>query len=321
MKQTAKQSKVMSMTDAISKHVNDGDTLYLPWGNPGGPAAAVHELIRQDKKDLTVVAMALSGYADPLFYGNQVKCIITAWVGTELVGLAQIFRRKVQNAQLEIEDYTNFHIGMMLWGGRANVPFIPVPVDRASGILNEKGCLGDKKYSVVECPFTGKQVVILPTFQPDVGIIHVQRSDTQGNAQTWGTHVDFKSEVHLACKKLIVTTEEIVDSDVISHDPDRTICPSFKVCAVVEAPWGAHPEAMYGHYDNDLAYRIYFEHSTYDDEKTKEWMDEWVYGVKNRDEYIAHYIEKFGYSKLMRLKPMPFYSASVNYGRPKPEVF
>lgn len=321
MKQPAKESKIMSMTEAISKHVNDGDSLYLPWGNPGGPAAAVHELIRQGKKDLTVVAMALSGYVDPLFYGNQVKKIVTAWVGTELVGLAQIFRRKIQNAQVEIEDYTNFHVGMMLWGGRANVPFIPVPVDRASGILNEKGWLGDKKYSVVDCPFTGKKVVILPTFQPDVGIIHVQRADAQGNAQTWGTHVDFKSEVHLSCKKLIVTAEEIVDPDVICHDPDRTMCPAFKVCAVVEAPWGAHPEAMYGHYDNDLAYRIHFEHSTYDDENTKKWMDEWVFGVKNREEYITHYIEKFGYSKLMRLKPMPFYSGSVNYGRPKPEVF
>ena len=80
MKQPAKESKIMSMTEAISKHVNDGDTLYLPWGNPGGPAAAVHELIRQGKKDLTVVAMALSGYVDPLFYGNQVKKIVTAWV-------------------------------------------------------------------------------------------------------------------------------------------------------------------------------------------------------------------------------------------------
>ena len=192
----------------------------------------------------------------------------------------------------------------MLWGGRANVPFIPVPVDRASGILNEKGWLGDKRYSVVDCPFTGRSV-ILPTFQPDVGIIHVQRADAQGNAQTWGTP-DFKSEVHLSCKKLIVTAEEIVDPDVIFHDPDRTMCPAFKVCAVVEVPWGAHPEAMYGHYDNDLAYRIHFEHSTYDDENTKKWMDEWVFGVKSREEYITHYIEKFGYSKLMRAQPMPF---------------
>ena len=311
----------MSMAEAISKHVSDGDTMYLPWGNPGGPAAAVHEIIRQNKKDLTVIGTSMSGWSDPLFYGKQVKRIITAWVGSELVGLAQIFRRRVQNGEIEIEDYDNFHIGTMLWGGKTNVPFIPIPMDRASGILNQKGFLGDKKYSIVVCPFTGKKTVILPTFQPDVGIIHVPRSDAQGYAQTWGAYVDFKSEIHLACKKLIVTTEEIVDSDIIAHDPDRTICPSFKVCAVVEVPWGAHPEAMYGHYDNDLAYRIYFERSTYDDEKTKEWMDEWVYGVKSREEYIAHYVEKFGYSKLMRLKPMPFYSASVNYGRPKPEVF
>ncbi len=321
MMKKGKQSKVTSMTEAVSKYINNGDTLYLPWGNPGGPAAAIHELARQDKKDLTVVAMAMSGWVDPLFYGKHIKRLITAWVGTELVGLAQIFRRKVQNAEIEIEDYTNFHIGMMLWGGKANVPFIPVPVDTGSDILNIKGCLGDKKFSIVDCPFTGKQVVIMPTFQPDVGIIHVQRADAQGNAQTWGTHVDFKSEVHMSCRKLIVTAEEIVDSDIIAHDPDRTICPAFKVCAVVEAPWGAHPEAMYGHYDNDLAYRIYFEHSTYNDEDTKKWMDEWVYGIKDRQEYIEHYIKKFGYAKLMRLKPKPFYSASVNYSRPVAEVF
>ncbi len=315
------QNKVMSMTEAISKFVNDGDLMYLPWGAPGAPAGAVHEIIRQDKRDLNIISMANSGWIDPIFYGKQVKSIITGWVGTELVGLAQLFRRKVQSGELQIEDYTNFHIGMMLWGGRANIPFIPVPIERGSDILRQKGFLGDRKYSIVRCPFTGKETVILPTYQPDIGIVHAQRTDRQGNAQTWGAHVDFKSEIQLSCKKIIVTAEEIVDDDIITHDPDRTIVPGFKVCAVVEEPWSAHPEAMYGHYDNDLAYRIFYEHSTYDDRKAKEWMDEWVYGVRDRNQYIAHYIERFGYEKLMRLKPKPFYSGSVNYSRPLPEVF
>jgi len=78
---------------------------------------------------------------------------------------------------------------------------------------------------------------------------------------------------------------------------------------------------MYGFYDDDLAYRVYYEQSTYDDEKAKAWLDEWVFGVKNRQEYIEHYIRRFGYAKLARLKPKPFYSASVNYGRPLAEVY
>ncbi|MHC1724827.1 MAG: CoA transferase subunit A [Syntrophobacteraceae bacterium] len=316
-----KRNKVMSMSEAVSKFIQDGDTIYLPWGAPGAPAGAVHEVIRQDKRDLTMVGMANSGWVDPLFFGKQVKRIITGWVGSELVGLAQIFRRKVERSEIEIEDYTNFHIGMMLWGGRANVPFIPVPVETGGDMLRKRGFLGEKKYSMVECPFSGKKTVILPTYQPDVGIVHVQRCDKDGNAQTWGTHVDFKSEIHLACKKLIVSAEEIVDDDIITHDPDRTMTPAFKVCAVVQEPWNAHPEAMYGFYDNDLAYRIFYEHSTYDDESTKKWMDEWVFGVSNRQEYIEHYIERFGFSKFMRLKPKPFYSASVNYGRPLSEVY
>lgn len=314
-------NKVMSMSEAIAKFVDNGDSLYLPWGAAGGPAGAIHEIIRQNKKDLTVYALALSGYSDPLFYGNQVKRIITAYVGTELVGLAQIFRRRIQRAEIEIEDYANFHVGMMLWGGRANIPFIPAPIDRGSDILGKRGCLGDKKFAIVDCPFTGQKVVILPSVQPDIGIIHVQRSDAEGHGQAWGAHVDFKSEVHLSCKKLIVTCEEIVDGDIISHDPDRTVCPAYKVCAVVEEPWSAHPEAMYGHYDNDLAFRLYYERCTYTDEEAKKWMDEWVYGVKSRAEYIEHYIERFGYNKLARLKLKPFYSGSVNYGRPLPEVF
>jgi glutaconate CoA-transferase subunit A len=315
------ENKVMDMSEAISKYVNDGDTIFLPWGAPGAPTGAVHEIVRQDKRDLTLVAMANSDYVDPIFYGKQVKRVITGWIGSEVIGLAQIFRRRVQRAEIEIEDYTNFHIGMMLWGGRANVPFIPVPVETGGDMLNRRGFLGDKKFSMVECPFTGKKTVILPTYQPDIGIIHVQRCDREGYGQVWGAHVDYKSEIHLACKKLIVSTEEIVDDDVITHDPDRTIVPGYKVCAVVEEPLSAHPKAMYGFYDDDLAYRIYFEQCTYDDEKTKAWMDEWVYGVKNRQEYIEHYIEKFGYSKLMRLKLKPFYSASVNYGRPLAEVY
>lgn len=265
--------------------------------------------------------MACSGYVDPIFYADQVKRVITGWIGTELVGLAQLFRRRVQEGRVSVEDYTNFHIGMMLYGGKVNIPCITVPIDRHSDILGKQGFLGDKKSAVITCPFTGKKTVLLPTYQPDIGIIHVQRSDKRGYAQTWGTNVDYKSEIHLACKKIIVTCEEIVDDDIIEHDPDRTMCPSLKVCAVVEQPWGAHPEGMYGFYDNDFAYRIYYEHETYDDEKAKRWMDEWVYGMKDRDDYIEHYINRFGYKKLTRLKPKPFYSASVNYGRPVPEVY
>ena len=119
-----------------------------------------------------------------------------------------------------------------------------------------------------------------------------------GKRPDLGTDVGFKPEIQL-----------------------EPVVPVVKACAVVEEPWSAHPEAMYGHYDNDLAFRIFYEHSTYDDHKAKEWMDEWVYAIRDRKEYIEHYVERFGFDKLMRLKLKPFYSGSVNYGRPLPEVF
>ena len=314
-------SKVMKMSDAIAKYIADGDTIYLPWGTPSSPNAAAHEIIRQGKKDLTVYTIGLSGWADPLFFGKTIKRVVFGWIGSELVGLAQIFRRRIEQGTIEFEDYANVHVAMMLWGGKLGLPCIPFPIETGSDLLKKKGCLGDKKYSIIDCPFTGQKLILLPTVQPDVGIIHVQRSDTQGNAQSWGTIVDFKSELPLGCKKLIVQAEEIVDDDIIEHDPDRTVCPAYKVCAVVEEPWGSHPEGMYGHYDNDLAFRLYYEKSTYNDDDAKKWIDEWILGVKNRQEYIEHYIRKFGYAKLARLKPRPFYSASVNYGRPLKEVY
>jgi len=127
----------------------------------------------------------------------------------------------------------------------------------------EKGSLGDRKYSIVQCPFTGKEAVILSTYQPDVGIIHSRSTDRRGNAQTWGTYVGFKSKIQLERRKIVVSAGEIMDDGVVTHDPDGTVVPAFKVCAVVEEPWSAHPEAMCGHYDNDLAFRIFYEHSTH----------------------------------------------------------
>jgi len=161
----------------------------------------------------------------------------------------------------------------------------------------------------MECPFSGEKVALLPALNPDVGIAHVQRCDKYGNAQTWGTIGD--RWALRASAKVIISAEEIVDSRVIRSDPNRTLMPAHRVDAVVHEPWGAHPSIVTGYYNADRNFYTMYAKLSETAEGMKNFLDEWVYGVKNRKEYIG----KLGGERLRKLKVKKhLYSEPVDYG-------
>jgi glutaconate CoA-transferase, subunit A len=161
----------------------------------------------------------------------------------------------------------------------------------------------------VKDPYTGRDVIVVPPLNPDVAIVHVQRCDAGGNAQIWGI-IGEQKEAAFAAKHVILTTEEIVDESVIRSDPNRTVIPDFIVDAVCHVPFAAHPSYTQGYYDRDNAFYLEWDKITEDPQRVKAWLDEWVYGVKDR----AEYWEKLGEEAHKRLAVKPMFAAPVNYG-------
>jgi hypothetical protein len=220
----------------------------------------------------------------------------------------------VEQGSIEVEDYSNFGLTAKLMAGAMGLPFMPIMSQMGTSINEIRSFLGENKLKHINCPFTGKKVTLISGINPDVSIIHCQRADTEGNIQTWGSLFSAKPGT-LAGKKIIASVEEIVDTETIRRNPELTLAPSFRVAAVIPEPWGAHPGHLFGYYDDDRWFRYYYANFySQDDINFKQFMNEWVYGVKDRAEYIAHYVEKFGYNNLIRLKPKPFWSDPINYG-------
>jgi len=153
-------------------------------------------------------------------------------------------------------------------------------------------------------------VVVVPALNPDVAIVHVQRADAEGNAQIWGI-IGEQKEAAFAAQRVILTAEEIVDEAVIRSDPNRTIIPAFIVDAVCHVPYASHPSYTQGYYDRDNAFYLEWDEVSKSIDSVREYLNEWVYGVADRQEYW----EKLGPAVQERLKVISRPSAVVDYGQ------
>jgi glutaconate CoA-transferase subunit A len=200
---------------------------------------------------------------------------------------------------------------MSFFAGYMGVPFMPIRSVVGTGIFDHPEEVG-KKAERIKCPFTGEEICVVPAINPDVGIIQVQRADKEGNAQLWGLVGDTKFGIN-SCKKIIVSAEEIVDKEVIKESPERTIVSSFKASAVVHEPWGSHPSYVQGCYYNDLEYRFNYANDTKTLENWENWLEKWVTGVNDRQEYL----QVLGKEKMNMLKVTDkrnIIQGAVNYG-------
>jgi glutaconate CoA-transferase subunit A len=297
-------SKLTSLTAAISHHVRDGDLVYAAGFTHLIPFAAGHEIIRQGKKDLTLARATPDIIYDQMVAAGCARKIIFSYSGNPGVGSLRIVRAELEAGRLDYEEYSHFAMITRVMAGAAGLPFLPMKSVAAEDLLRVNA-----RYKTVTDPYGGEQLNVVPALNPDVAIVHAQRADADGNTQIWGILGEQK-EAAFAAQRVIITAEEIVDEAIIRSDPNRTIIPAMIVSAVCHVPYCAHPSYTQGYYDRDNRFYLDWDKVSSTPEAVKAWLDEWVYGVRDRAEYWA----KLGEAVHERLKVKPKWSAPVNYG-------
>jgi len=308
-------SKVMSIKDAISTHVSSNDFLFIGGYICRPPFSAIHEIIRQGIKDLTITRSNAADDFDLMIGAGCVKRFISTFLSLGIYGLGRCYRRSLEKGiphKIEVEEYTNLSLPMMFMAGAMGMPFVPVRDMAGSDLLNVKSFMGDDKYKLIDSPFDGSPTILVPALNPDLAIIHVQQADEFGNAQMWGIGGDCMYGAN-AAKKVIISCERIVSREMIGKDPSRTIVSGAKVVAVVEDPFGSHPGYTPGFYDTDFAFGYLYQQASNTEKGLQEFLKEWVYDIPDRNAYIQHYIKRFGYEAFKKLEAKFDYSFPVNY--------
>ena len=252
------------MAEAVDRFVPDGATVAIGTClEPLIPFAAGHEMIRQGRRDLELVGPISDALFDQLIGAGCVRRITAAWVGNVSEGLGHCYRRAAEQGvprSIEIHDHTNFSISMALWAAAWNAPYIPTRTLLGSDILKTNPTL----------VLDGDAVRVMPV-RPDVAVVHVQRCDSEGRAHAWGP-LGITEEAGLAATRVVVSCEELIDSDSLLKHPNRILFPETKVVAVVHEPGGAHPSPVQGYYGRDHAY--YREYAAAS--RTREGFERWL---------------------------------------------
>jgi glutaconate CoA-transferase subunit A len=298
-------SKEISLSEAIAQFVHDGDCVYAAGFTHLIPFAAGHEIIRQVKASLTLARATPDLIYDQMVAAGCARKVIFSYMGNPGVGSLRIVRSALEAGKLEWEEYSHFGMISRLQAGATGVPFMPMNPTAATDLERANPLIR----TVVD-PYSGQTVAVVPALKPDVAIVHVQRCDADGNAHIWGI-IGEQKEAAFAAERVLLTTEEIVDESVIRSDPNRTLIPGFIVDAVCHVPHCAHPSYTQGYYDRDNAFYLEWDKISADPAAVKTYLDEWVYGVKDREEYW----QKLGAEVHERLQVAPRLSEVVNYGQ------
>jgi glutaconate CoA-transferase subunit A len=298
-------TKLIPLSEAVSQFVHDGDSVYAAGFTHLIPFAAGHEIIRQHRRNLTLARATPDLIYDQMVAAGCARKVIFSYMGNPGVGSLRIVRAELEAGRLEWEEYSHFGMISRLQAGAAGLPFMPMNQTGAADLENANPLI-----KRVTDPYSGRELIAVPALNPDVAIVHVQRADKDGNAHLWGI-VGEQKEVAFASKHLILTAEEIVDEAVIRSDPNRTIIPGFIVSAVCQVPGAAHPSYAQGYYDRDNDFYLKWDKISENAETVKAYLDEWVYGVKDRLEYW----QKLGVETRKRLKVKAHYSEKINYGK------
>jgi glutaconate CoA-transferase subunit A len=301
-------SRVVSMRDAVAALIHDGDVVAIEGFTHLICFAAGHEMIRQRKRDLTLARLTPDLIYDQMVAAGVARKLVFSWLGNPGVGGLHAIRRRVENADpesLELEEYSHFGMVGRYTAGASNLPFYPLRSYFESDLPKANPLIRP-----IRSPFGEETVYAVPPLKPDVTIVHAQRADAAGNTQMWGL-LGCQKEAAFAADRVIVVVEELVDETVIRADPNRTVIPGLIVDAVVAEPWGAHPSYVQGAYDRDNRFYLEWDAISRDAATTQTWLDEWVYGVAGR----AEYMQKLGAERMAGLRPSGSApSGSVDYG-------
>jgi glutaconate CoA-transferase subunit A len=302
-------SKLMTMAEAIRRFVPDGSAVAIGLAlEPMIPFAAAHEVIRQRRRELTLIGPISDILFDQLIGAGCVAGVTAAWAGNVSEGLGYCYRRAAEKSiprPIKIEEHSNFTIALALLAASLGSPYIPTQTTLGSDIPTHNSGMRQ-----ATSPLDGSPILLVPALRPDVTIIHVQRSDEDGNAHYWGS-LGISEEALLAARDVLLIAEEIVAREVILSDPNRVLGPSYKVRAVVHEPWGAHPSAVQGYSNRDHAFYHEYHERTRSVEGFQGWLEDWVLDVPTRKEYL----QKLGEERIRGLGVREHrYAAAVDYG-------
>jgi len=296
----------MTMKAAVAAFVHDGDVVVIEGFTHLICFAAGHEIIRQQRRALTLARLTPDLIYDQMIAAGCAKKLVFSWAGNPGVGSLHAFRRAVEGKgapPLELEEYSHFGMVARFSAGAARLPFWALRNYMGTDLPR-----ANPQIRSVTCPYTGEALATVPALNPDVAIVHAQRADAAGNAQIWGL-VGVQKEAAFASERVVVVVEELVDEHVIRSDPNRTVIPGMIVDAVVVEPWGAHPSYAQGYYDRDNAFYVAWEAISRDPGELRRYLDEFVYGVADRQAYLARQP-----GLAARLGAKARYSGGVNYG-------
>jgi len=273
---------IFSLHDAVKQFVSDGDTVALEGFTHLIPTAAGHEIIRQGKKDLTLVRMTPDLVYDQLIGAGCARKLIFSWGGNPGVGSLHRLRDAVEKQwpqPLEIEEHSHADLANAYVAGASGLPFAVLRAYAGSDLPKVNPLI-----KTVTCPFTGEVLAAVPAVRPDVTVIHAQKADRKGNVLLWGI-LGVQKEAALAAKRCIVTVEEIVDA--LQAPMNACVLPTGALSAVCHVPGGAHPSYAHGYTERDNVFYQAWDPIARDRETFTAWINEYIHGTANFSEFQA----------------------------------
>ena len=269
-------AELLSLREAVDRFVSNGDTVALEGFTHLIPTAAAHELIRQDKKDLTLVRMTPDLVYDLLIGAGCAKKLVFSWGGNPGVGSLHRLRDAVEKQwplPLEIEERSHADLANAYVAGASGLPFAVLRAYLGSDLPKVNPMI-----KFIDCPFTGETLAAVPSVRPDVTVIHAQKADRKGNVLIAGI-LGVQKEAALAAKRCIVTVEEIVDD--LQAPMNACVLPSWALSAVCLVPGGAHPSYAHGYYERDNRFYQQWDSIARDRDTFTAWLDEFIRGTED----------------------------------------
>lgn len=264
--------RFLTLAEAVATYVRDGDTVAMEGFTHLIPFAAGHEVIRQGRRDLTLVRMTPDLIYDQMIGMGCARRLVFSWGGNPGVGSLHRLRDAVERGwprPLELEEHTHAGMAHAYAAGAAGLPCAVL-----RGYLGTDLARVNPNVRAIECPFTGERLAAIPALRPDVAVVHAQRADRRGNVLVEGI-VGVQKEAVLAARRAVVTVEEIVD-DLRLRSPNAVVLPAWTLDAIVEAPGGARPSYAHGYYGRDNAFYAAWDGISRDRETFLAWMREHV---------------------------------------------
>lgn len=268
----------MPLDKAVERYVHDGAVVYLAGFTHLIPFAFGHEIIRQQRRHLTLCRATPDLIYDQMIAAGVADRVVFSYAGNPGLGNLPVFRRAVEAGEIEIEEYTHFELVARLSAGAAGLPFWPL-----RSLENDLSLRRPRPR--VKSPFGDEEVSVVPSLRPDVTLVHAHAADEDGNIYAWGLLGEIR-DAALAAKTVIASVEEVRPAVELRAERDHLLLPGFRVQSISLAPWGSHPSYVLGRYDRDTAFYTEWDSLARDPAATAGWLRQFVYGVPDRAAYV-----------------------------------